>query len=301
MSEPLRTCHHTYETGGACNSAAARDHKYCAFHLRQRARLMRMAQARARAERFDFRLPAIESMPTVIAAINQLVEAVAADMIDLKRAEFLLKALRFASNTLKNSDKWPASPFHSDQSAEVDLAAEYGLPPDLDLDTPPEVAFPPETSHSVILSEGDAGGCPIPPSVGGVGLSSQVADTASAQDFRPDSPFSAEWLELRDIENTQGADARAARFRQLERNRARRQLRGTRNRYADLALRLNIRQAAERLADRRLAERLAEGSIASVNPATKDFETEVAEDKKKMVAFDHQVDEYLAGKQVEIA
>lgn len=85
-----KTCNHLYDTGGTCNSVAAKDSNYCLFHLRYRARELRRAQARARMERFDLHLPPIESMSTVLSAVNQLVEAVAADMIDLKRADFLL-------------------------------------------------------------------------------------------------------------------------------------------------------------------------------------------------------------------
>ena len=92
-----KTCTHLYDTGGTCNSVAVKDHDYCVFHLRYRARQLRSAQARARMERFDLKLPPIESMATVLSAVNQLVEAVAADMIDLKRADFLLKSLRFAA------------------------------------------------------------------------------------------------------------------------------------------------------------------------------------------------------------
>ena len=113
---------------------------------------MRIAQYRARNERFDLKLPPLEDMFAVNAALNQIVEAVAADMLDLKRADFLLKSLRFAAQALKNSDKWPASIAHTDQPApEVDLAATYGLPNDLDLNLSPELAFPPPV---VILSGG---------------------------------------------------------------------------------------------------------------------------------------------------
>ncbi len=138
-----KTCNHLYDTGGTCNSAAVKDRDYCAFHLGYRVRQLRSAQARARMERFDLHLPPIESMATVLSAVNQLVEAVAADMIDLKRADFLLKSLRFAAQALKSSDKWLPGVYYSDQPAPaIDLAAEYGLPADLDPNTRPEVAFP---------------------------------------------------------------------------------------------------------------------------------------------------------------
>ena len=145
----MNTCHHLHDTGERCNSAAAVNRDYCVFHLGHRARQHRMAQSRARSERFDLKLPPLESMSTVLSALNQLVEAIAADMIDHKRAELLLKSLRFAAQALKSSDKWQPSVYHSDVAAPaVDLAAAYGLPQDLNLDTPPEVAFPPPTESS---------------------------------------------------------------------------------------------------------------------------------------------------------
>ena len=143
MNTTLATCKHTYDTGGTCNSAAVPGRDYCTYHLRHRARLLRMAQARARKERFDLKLPPLEDMFAVQSALNHLVEAVIADMVDLKRAQFLLSALRAASKNLLARYKWPASIAHSEHpTSDVDLAAEYGLPQDLDIDTPPEVAFP---------------------------------------------------------------------------------------------------------------------------------------------------------------
>src|SRR5271166_1699298 len=137
------TCNHTYDHGGTCNSVAARGRHYCAYHLHYRARQLRMAQTRARSERFDLKLPPLENMFAVQSALNQLVEAVAADMLDLKRADFLLKSLRFAAQALKHSDQWQPSIYHTDVAAPaIDFAAEYGLPDDLDLNTRPEVAFP---------------------------------------------------------------------------------------------------------------------------------------------------------------
>ena len=102
------TCHHLHDNGDHCKSAAVTAQNFCTFHLRHRARGLRMAQYRARSERFDLKLPPLESMFAVQSALNQFVEAVAADMIDLKRADFLLKALRFAAQALKSSDKWLA-------------------------------------------------------------------------------------------------------------------------------------------------------------------------------------------------
>jgi hypothetical protein len=251
---------------------------------------MRMAQARAHAERFDIKLPPLEDMYAVQSALSQIADALAADMIDLKRAHALMSVLRLMSTNFRHADKWQTNLYHSDQPAEVNVAKEYGLPADLDLDTPPELAFPPL-------------GGPQLPDVGNCGDASTDNRHATTDNmsFRPDFPVHPDWLELKDIENTQGPDARALRFKQLESNRTRRELRTNRHRYTDLALRLNIKSAAEHLAEKKLAEKLAAAGIAPTPEPQLDYEAAVAEGVKKMQAFDREVDEYLAGKEVKIA
>ena len=138
MSTAYRTCKHVYDTGGTCASASVKDQHYCGYHLHHRARLMRMAQYRARNRRFALRLPPLENMYAVQSALNQLAEAAAAGVIDLKQARFLLSVIRAAGQFLLRADKWQASPYHSDQPAPtIYLAAEYGLPNDLDLTPKP--------------------------------------------------------------------------------------------------------------------------------------------------------------------
>ncbi len=294
MAEPLRTCTHTNETGRTCNSVAAKDQKYCPHHLRYRARQLRLAQARARAERFDIKLPPLDDMYAVQSALSQLAEALAADMIDLKRAHALMSVLHLMSLNFRHPEKWQANLYHSDQPAEVDVAKEYGLPRDLDLDTPPEVAFP----QSVILSEEVAAATDESndPFVSAAGTGEEV-------DFRLDFPVSPEWLEVRDISNTYGSDAASLRFNQLERNRARRVLRSNRKRYVDIAMRLNLKRNAERLAERKLAEKLAQLGIAppAADAQPVDFDTAVAEGMKKSAAATAEIDACLAGKEVKIA
>ncbi len=138
-----RTCTYIRDDGNICNSAAVTDRNLCLYHLEHRARLMRIAQYRARGERFHLQLPPLESMHAVQSALTQLSEALAADMIELKRADRLIRVLNLASRNLLKADKWPASPYHSDQPAPaIDLTANYGLPNDLDLSLAPDVAFP---------------------------------------------------------------------------------------------------------------------------------------------------------------
>ena len=311
MSQPLRLCQHIYDTGGKCNSAAATGHNYCAAHVHYRARQFRMAQARARAERYDIKIPPLDSMQTIQSVLSQLGEALAADMIDLKRADRLIRVLNLASRNLLKADKWPSAPvFHSDQPVEVDVAKQYGLPIDLDLDTPPEIAFPPqETSQSVILSEGDASCAspeskdPLDSASGRAGLETDNRPPAADHSikFGPEHPISPEFLELRDIHNTQGEEAQAVRYRQLERNRALRQLRTNRKRYVDLAWRLNIKWAAEQIAEKKVTEKLKEAGIAPVDSEPKDFDARVADEMKKVAVGTAEIDACLAGQEVNIA
>jgi hypothetical protein len=177
-----RTCTYVRDDGNICNSAAVTDRNLCRYHLQHQARLMRMAQYRARNQRFDLQLPPLESMHAVQSALTQLSEALAADMIDLKRADRLIRVLNIASRNLLKADKWPASPYHSDQpAASIDLTADYGLPADLDLNTHPELAFPPppEPTMGVILSERSESKDPFISANSSVGLSSRAQATAS--------------------------------------------------------------------------------------------------------------------------
>jgi hypothetical protein len=299
MTEPLRTCTHIHDTGAICKSVAVKHQRYCAFHLHYRARQLRMAQSRARAERFDLRLGPLADMYAVQSALSQLAEALAADMIDPKRAQALLSVLRLASLNLRHPEKWQTDLYHSDQLVEVDVAKEYGLPRDLDIDTPPDLAFPHMDSD---LSSRAQAAVPAACAEGPAFTDSRQL-TADSLDFRPDSPISPEFLELREISNTHGPDAAAVRLRELERNRARRELRTNRRRYADIAMRLNLKKAAERLAEQKVAEKLAEAGIAPTpaNAEPFDFDRELAESMKKSAASFAEIDACLAGKEVKIA
>src|SRR5271166_1626530 len=137
-----KTCTHVHDNGHYCQSAAISGRDYCYYHLRHRGRLMRMAQNRARGERFDLHLPPLENMHAVQSALSQLAEAIAADMIDIKRARALLSVLSHAADNFKHPDAWQPSAYmndHSEPHPETydQFEAEYGLPDNLDLNTPP--------------------------------------------------------------------------------------------------------------------------------------------------------------------
>ncbi len=162
-----KTCTHTDDSGHTCQSAAVKNRDYCGFHLRYRGRLLRRAQYRARHLRFDLILPPLDSLCSIQSALCQVAEALAADMIDPRRAQGLLKALRFAKENLRDSLKensgWHDTPYLTEDAEAYDnFESDYGLPENLDISVPPEVSFPPPAYISSDLSSR-----PKPPAFGG--------------------------------------------------------------------------------------------------------------------------------------
>ncbi len=142
----IETCHEIKESGTLCRSAAVIGRHYCYFHLRHRARRLVMARARARGQRWRLQLPALEDLPSVQVALMQVLDAVANDCIDPRRAGLMLYGLQQAATILRaRAEEWEeSSRFDSDEELEyANFEAEFDLPQDLDLATPPEVAFPP--------------------------------------------------------------------------------------------------------------------------------------------------------------
>jgi hypothetical protein len=283
----IKTCTHTYDSGRACLSAAAKDRDFCVYHLRYRARRLRMARARAHNLRLHFELPPLEDMHAVQSALTQLAEALAAGIVDPKQAQAFVSILRLASSNLLSAAQWPANVYHSDDAPAVDVAAEFGLPSGLDLATPPEVAFPPPAT------EKSPAGCPaVPAGFAGAGGWAHAAPAAAVRqpapslprepgfvpaalrtsedgDFevRPDFPISPETVEVCTIYETQGPDAAQVRCEQLERNRARRELRLDRKRYAEVALQCNLQAAAKKLAGQKLAAQASNPESPAVKKA----------------------------------
>jgi hypothetical protein len=223
-------------------------------------------------------------MHAVHSALSQLAEAIAAGAIDRHSAHFLLSVLRVASSNLRHPEKWQPSLFESAEPApDVDVTAEYRLPADLDLDTQPQVAFPPPTiSQSVILSGGDAPSAspeskdPFVSAFGSelVGSGNQPPATdhsLSEMPFsgnycgyhhsrececcriRADYPVTPEAIEVVELHQKYGDDLAGVRGKQLERNRQRRELRNERKRYEAIALERNMRRAVDLMTEQKLA------------------------------------------------
>ena len=304
-----QTCSHIYDTGGICKSFAVRGQRYCVNHLRYRARRLRMAQARARGQRFEFNLPPLESMHAVQSAISQLAEAIACGVIEHHSAQLLLSVLRVASSNLRHPEKWQDSLYHSDQPApDVDVAAEYGLPADLDLDTAPDVAFPRLTNPGGPQLPGapPLSAAPADDRVGfTTGHQPPATDHLSRMPFsgnycgyhhsrececcriRADYPITPEAIEVVELHEKYGDDMAGARSSQLERNRKNRELRKERKRYEAIALERNLLRAVEVITEQKLKERAAHEESAPPKPpasAPDDSGSSAAETQKSTLS-----------------
>ena len=142
-----RTCDHLKEDGVYCSSPALRDQRYCHFHLNARARRVQAAHARLHGEaRPRFQMPVLDNMHAVQAGIQQVVDALADDRIDNRRAGLLLYALQQAAAGLKSTPQWQGQ--RPEVAADEPLRAlevntlqqQFGLPFDVDLDAQPDVA-----------------------------------------------------------------------------------------------------------------------------------------------------------------
>ena len=111
-----RQCEHIKANGEFCGSPALRGRNYCYFHLTHIGRKMRAERARARAvarsidaANVPLELPLLEDANAVQLAIMQVVDAIAQNRIDSKRAGLLLYALQTASVNLDRADFAPAA------------------------------------------------------------------------------------------------------------------------------------------------------------------------------------------------
>jgi hypothetical protein len=272
MSYDYRTCTHTYDSGRACKSAAVTGRDFCGYHLRYRGRLLRMAQYRARHQRFDITLPPLDSLCSIQSALSQVAEALAADMIDPRRAQGLLKALRFAKENLKDSAHWHDTPYLTEDATAYDnFESDYGLPDNLDLSVPPEVSFPPppEPVFSDLSSRAERSGVEEPalslpkgpafsPDSSQPYVRDYEAEAQAAFEVQPED------IELQEIMKKYGYKAWEERSKEHQRNqRRRRQRKYFRANYARFeaeAKAKNIQRAAEKLMREKLAAELAEAS-----------------------------------------
>ncbi len=155
----IKTCRHVKENGFCCGSPAVSDRDYCHFHLSIRGCRLKMARARARGERFSVELPPLEDLYAVQVGIQQVLDALLRGQLDRHLGGVVLYGLQqAASNVRLPQEEW-------DQSARFNRIGKttwrgfekaHGLPQDLDVDTPPDEAFPPPvTSPGTIALDGE--------------------------------------------------------------------------------------------------------------------------------------------------
>jgi len=154
----IPTCGHVLESGRLCRSAALRGRKYCRFHLEERGRRLKMARARARGERWRLNLPPLEDMHAVQSGIMRVLEALDHGVLEKGVGGLMLYGLQQAATNLSRPHEiWDQSSRFEAADGEgpaeyANFEADYGLPQGIDVDTPPEVAFP-EAQPAAISEE----------------------------------------------------------------------------------------------------------------------------------------------------
>ena len=103
---PYPTCNFLKYDGVLCGSPAMRGTDYCYFHTRQLQSAYYGARAHRRRYETRFTLPALDTPETILAMLNQVAQALAADTIDYRRASAMISALRMASAELRNPIRW---------------------------------------------------------------------------------------------------------------------------------------------------------------------------------------------------
>jgi len=107
----LAICQHVKPGGEACGSPALRDHNYCYYHVGLRKAVPTTTMfVRANPYRKDsdpyaiFDLPFLEDAAAIQIGFMQLIQAVAGEEIDVRRAKLILSALHGAAANLRKMD-----------------------------------------------------------------------------------------------------------------------------------------------------------------------------------------------------
>jgi len=198
-------CRHIKEDGFFCQAPALRGRDYCHHHLRSLGRRMRMARALARREPYRIVLPLLDDMNAVLVANMQVLDALSAGLVEDKRARLMLYGLRQVAINLRSLRAAPCLAVPEGQEGTgirvedyPGFEEEFGLPPDLDLNKPPEVVFPAAAAAPTVA-----------PATG------QAAEQ-SAYRSNPWQQVNREDVELEEILLTQGQEAYDKRREQLE-------------------------------------------------------------------------------------
>ena len=223
---------------------------------------MRMAQSRALNQRFQLFLPPPEDPAAIHSALTQVIEALAADMIEPSRARALISGLRLCLQSLKKKDSWHDSAYHCDQPVDYDnFEADYNLPKNIDINRSSEELFPPPTQAGTDNRQLTTENC----------LADIAAEAQHIIDVSrglPDSPedtmrFGSSVTpldaELMEVTRTHGFEAAEKIQQQFERNEQRRthrrQSSADRERFARISMQHNLQNAIEKHAARLAAQK----------------------------------------------
>ena len=114
---------------------------------------MKMAQSCAANQRFQLFLPPPEDPAAIHSALTQVIEALAADMIEPSRARALISGLRLCLQSLKKKDSWHDSAYHCDEPVDYEsFETDYRLPKDIDITAHPEEVFQTWVAHNCLMS-----------------------------------------------------------------------------------------------------------------------------------------------------
>src|SRR5882757_1047800 len=106
---PINLCQHTRNDGNTCASPALSGQTLCYFHSRERS-----PQQHTEA---TLELPDLTDRAAILTALSQLLQAVALNQIDTKRANLLLRGLSLATRLAASMEKQQSS--HADTPAPI--------------------------------------------------------------------------------------------------------------------------------------------------------------------------------------
>src|SRR5580692_3044429 len=125
-------CRHIFTDGRRCSSPCLRQQEFCDYHHTTRKPIPNPRQRRSRRSTFDLPLP--EDRSAIQASIGQVLQRIAANQIDPRRAGLLLYGLQIASLNLpepETSTRSRNSRESSRRSREPEVVEEITTHPEL--------------------------------------------------------------------------------------------------------------------------------------------------------------------------
>ncbi len=104
---PYRICNFPKADGSPCSSPALTGKKLCFYHHRDRIRLQNIGSAVRRADVLGPKLPPMRSLYDIRAALNEVVQALAAGTVSEQRAGRVLFDIQQVTVALSQANKSP--------------------------------------------------------------------------------------------------------------------------------------------------------------------------------------------------